>query len=52
MVWENIELARGTGRSKKQAEVEAATAALQDRCWETELPATTRAPRAKKKTSP
>jgi ribonuclease-3 len=51
VVWENIELARGTGRSKKQAEVEAATAALQDRRWETELPASTRAPRAKKKTS-
>ncbi len=28
-------MARGTGRSKKQAEVEAATAALEERRWET-----------------
>ncbi len=34
VVWESIELARGTGRSKKQAEVEAATAALEARKWE------------------
>ncbi len=34
VVWESIELARGSGRSKKQAEVEAATAALEARKWE------------------
>lgn len=35
VVWETIELARGSGRSKKQAEVEAADRALADRKWET-----------------
>lgn len=35
VVWENLELARGSGRSKKQAEVEAADQALADRKWET-----------------
>jgi ribonuclease-3 len=34
VMWESIELARGAGRSKKQAEVEAATAALEARKWE------------------
>ncbi len=34
VVWENMELARGVGRSKKQAEVEAATTALRTRVWE------------------
>lgn len=34
VMWENLELARGTGRSKKQAEVEAATAALAAGRWE------------------
>ena len=52
VVWENIELARGTGRSKKQAEVEAATAALDARRWETAATAAPRPPRAKKKKVP
>ncbi len=34
VVWENLELARGTGRSKKQAEVEAATVALAEERWQ------------------
>lgn len=33
VVWEEIELARGTGRSKKQAEVEAASTALVLKKW-------------------
>ena len=33
VMWENLELARGSGRSKKQAEVEAATAALEGGKW-------------------
>ena len=52
VVWENMELARGTGRSKKQAEVEAATAALDARRWETATTAAPRPPRAKKKKAP
>ncbi|MDD5350509.1 MAG: ribonuclease III [Chthoniobacteraceae bacterium] len=32
--WNNIELGRGTGTSKKEAEVEAAINALTTRCWE------------------
>jgi len=35
VVWEKTELARGAGRSKKQAEVAAATAALEEKKWET-----------------
>lgn len=35
VVWDGVELARGAGRSKKQAEVEAATNALATRVWET-----------------
>jgi ribonuclease-3 len=35
VLWNGLELARGAGRSKKQAEVEAATRALDDRKWET-----------------
>lgn len=35
VVWDGRELARGSGRSKKQAEVEAATNALSSRLWET-----------------
>lgn len=35
VVWEGLELARGAGRSKKQAEVEAATNALLAKIWET-----------------
>lgn len=34
VVWEGLELARGFGRSKRQAETEAAVAALQLRGWE------------------
>lgn len=34
VVWDGVELARGAGRSKKQAEVEAASAALEMRRWE------------------
>jgi ribonuclease-3 len=33
VVWEDIELARGVGRSKKQAEVAAATLALDNKRW-------------------
>ncbi|MFY8216136.1 MAG: ribonuclease III family protein, partial [Chthoniobacterales bacterium] len=33
VLWEEIELARGVGRSKKQAEVEAATLALDNKRW-------------------
>lgn len=47
VMWENIELARGSGRSKKQAEVEAADQALTDRKWEALAPA-----RAEKKARP
>jgi ribonuclease-3 len=39
VLWNGLELARGAGRSKKQAEVEAATRALEDRKWETPAPA-------------
>jgi len=43
VVWEGIELARGSGRSKKQAEVEAATLALTSQRWKlnSDLPAET-----------
>ncbi|MDQ6860509.1 MAG: ribonuclease III [Verrucomicrobiota bacterium] len=34
VVWEGLQLAEGTGRSKKQAETAAALAALQSKCWE------------------
>lgn len=34
VMWDGLELARGAGRSKKQAEVEAASAALEMRHWE------------------
>ncbi len=45
VVWETIELARGSGRSKKQAEVEAADLALADRKWETAAKPTAAKPR-------
>jgi ribonuclease-3 len=32
--WEGREIGRGTGQSKKQAEINAASDALQDRKWE------------------
>lgn len=48
VVWESIELARGAGRSKKQAEVEAATAALEDRKWETPAKPSTSASRPRR----
>ncbi len=35
IVWNGIELARGTGRSKKDAEVQAARLAIELRSWET-----------------
>lgn len=35
VVWEGLELGRGSGHSKKQAEVEAASAALEARQWTT-----------------
>jgi ribonuclease-3 len=35
VAWEGLELGRGTGQSKKQAEINAATLALQERRWET-----------------
>ncbi len=35
VIWEKYELARGSGNSKKMAEVAAATAALTARAWET-----------------
>ncbi len=38
VIWESIELARGAGRSKKQAEVEAATNALLDEKWKLRTP--------------
>ncbi len=38
VVWEEIELARGAGRSKKEAEVEAATAALTTEKWKLRSP--------------
>jgi dsRNA-specific ribonuclease len=33
-MWENKELGRGRGQSKKQAEINAATEALLNRHWE------------------
>lgn len=41
VIWENIELARGTGRSKKQAEVAAATLALDNERWTSYRPSST-----------
>ena len=35
ILWEGVELARGTGRSKKDAEVQAARKAIELRSWET-----------------
>ena len=35
IVWEGVELARGSGRSKKDAEVQAARKAIELRSWET-----------------
>jgi len=40
VTWERRELGRGTGSSKKMAEVAAANAALTDRAWETQTPLT------------
>jgi ribonuclease-3 len=37
VVWENIVLGQGSGRSKKQAETAAAFEALQLRRWEKQL---------------
>jgi ribonuclease-3 len=45
VMWEKLELARGAGRSKKQAEVEAATAALEARKWEARTSTPSRKPR-------
>jgi ribonuclease-3 len=45
VLWEGLELARGAGRSKKQAEVEAATAALEARKWEAPAAAPSRSRR-------
>lgn len=36
VLWENKELGRGTGQSKKQAEINAAIEALRGRLWETD----------------
>lgn len=47
VLWNGLELARGAGRSKKQAEVEAATRALDDRKWE--AAAEPKPPRAEKR---
>ena len=41
--WEGIELAEGTGRSKKQAETAAAVEAMKERRWEKTAGATTAA---------
>jgi dsRNA-specific ribonuclease len=35
ILWEGVELGRGTGRSKKDAEVQAARKAIELRSWET-----------------
>jgi ribonuclease-3 len=40
VIWENLELGRGTGRSKKQAEVAAATLALDNQRWKEYRPTT------------
>lgn len=40
VIWEDIELGRGTGRSKKQAEVAAATLALDNQRWKEYRPTT------------
>jgi ribonuclease-3 len=42
-IWEGIELAEGTGRSKKQAETAAAVEAMKERRWEKTAGATTAA---------
>ena len=41
-VWERIELGRGTGRSKKQAETAAAEEALREKKWEQHVPSPAR----------
>jgi ribonuclease III len=49
VMWEDLELARGAGRSKKQAEVEAATAALDAQKWTVIKPSKTPASRTGRK---